>query len=236
MKHLRVAILIAAVCTPASALAGELVLTFKDGRVTLKATDASLRQILNEWARLGQTRMTGLEKLTGSPLTLELVDVPEKQALEILLRSVAGYIAAPRAVMASASVSRFDRLALLPTSIASAAPVAAARPAAFVPPPPTPFPDPTQLANEEPDQNDAPTPPGIPVFSPNGEPVNTLGPGGPGTQPISLGPNPIRPYQSPNDPNTPPPAPVNGPEVQAPAPLVTARPGVIPLPQPQPRP
>ena len=125
MKHLRVAILVAAISMPASALAGELVLTFKDGRVTLKATDASQRQILNEWARLGQTRMTGLERLTGSPLTLEPIDVPEKQALEILLRSVAGYIAAPRAVMASASVSRFNRLALLPTSIASAAPMGA---------------------------------------------------------------------------------------------------------------
>ena len=53
MKHLRVAILVAAVCMPASVSAGELVLSFKDGRVTLKATDASLRQILNEWARLG---------------------------------------------------------------------------------------------------------------------------------------------------------------------------------------
>ena len=114
--------------------------------------------------------MTGLEKLAGSPLTLELIDVPEKQALEILLRSVAGYIAAPRAVMASASVSRFDRLALLPTSIAAAAPMGAARPAAFVPPPPTPFPDPTQLANEEPDPNASPNTPGIPVFSPNAEP------------------------------------------------------------------
>ena len=236
MKHLRVAILVAAVCMPASVSAGELVLSFKDGRVTLKATDASLRQILNEWARLGQTRMTGLEKLTGSPLTLELVDVPEKQALEILLRSVAGYIAAPRAVMASASVSGFDRLALLPTSVAAAAPMVGPRPAAFTPPPPT-FPDPTQLANEEPDPNDSPNPPGIPVFSPNIEPVNPVAaPGGPGVQSVPLGQSPVRPYQSPNDPNTPPPGPVNGPEVQPAGPLVTDRPGVIPLPQPQPRP
>ena len=232
MKHLRVAILVAAVCMPASALAGELVLTFKDGRVTLKATDASLRQILNEWARLGQTRMTGLEKLTGSPLTLELIDVPEKQALEILLRSVAGYIAAPRAVMASASLSRFDRLALLPTSIASAAPVRAARPAAFVPPPATPFPDPTQLANEEPDPNGTPNPPGIPMFSPNAEPLN------PAMAPAMVPAGPAGPGQLrgpvPDDPNGPP--PVEGPVPPATAPLVTARPGVIPVPPAPPRP
>ena len=228
MKHLRVAILVAAVCMPASVSAGELVLSFKDGRVTLKATDASLRQILNEWARLGQTRMTGLEKLTGSPLTLELVDVPEKQALEILLRSVAGYIAAPRAVMASASVSGFDRLALLPTSFASAAPMGAARPAAFMPPPPTPFPDPTQLANEEPDPNGSPNPPGIPVFSPNAEPPNpAMVPAG------SAGPGQLR-GPVPDDPNGPP--PIDGAAPAGTAPLTTARPGVIPVPQAPPRP
>ena len=228
MKHLRVAIFVAAVCMPASVSAGELVLSFKDGRVTLKATDASLRQILNEWARLGQTRMTGLEKLTGGPLTLELVDVPEKQALEILLRSVAGYIAAPRAVMASASVSAFDRLALLPTSFASAAPMGAARPPAFMPPPPTPFPDPTQLANEEPDPNGSPNLPGIPVFSPNAEPPNpAMVPAGP------AGPGQLR-GPVPDDPNGPP--PIDGAAPGVTAPLTTARPGVIPVPQTPPRP
>lgn len=232
MNYLRVAVLVAAVCLPASVSAGELALSFKDGRVTLKATDVSLRQILNEWARLGQTRMVGLEKLTGSSLTLELTDVPEKQALEILLRSVAGYMAAPRA-MASAGLSRFDRLALLPTSIASAAPLGAPRPTAFAPAPPAPpapFPDPTQLANEEPDANDGPNPPGIPVFNPNGEPVNApalpVNPGGlmPG-QPRAPGTD---------DPTSP--AQTNGPAPVGTAPLVTTRPGVIPVPQTPPRP
>jgi len=133
MKYLRIGLLVAAVCLPASVSAGELVLSFKDGRVTLKATDVTLRQVLTEWARLGQTRMVGLEKLGGGLLTLELTNVPEKQALEILLRSVAGYAAAPRASVAAdasvaANVSRFDRLMLLPTSVASAAPMGPARP------------------------------------------------------------------------------------------------------------
>ncbi len=230
MKHLRVAILVAAVCLPASASAGELVLSFKDGRVTLKATDVSLRQVLNEWARLGQTKVVGLEKLTGSPITLELTDVPEKQALEILLRSVAGYVAAPRRALASTAMSQFDRLVLLPTSIASAAPIAGPRPAAFSPTPPTPFPDPIQLANEEPESNDAPNPPGVPVFNPNGEPPNPAAfPAGPG----GLMPGQLRApgADSPNGP-----APLDGPAPVGTAPLVTTRPGVIPVPQTPPRP
>lgn len=237
MKHLRVAVLVAAVCLPASASAGELTLSFHDGRVTLKATDVSLRQVLTEWARLGQMRVVGLEKLTGVPLTLELTNVPEKQALEILLRSVAGYVAAPRAALPAATLSRFDRLVLLPTSMASNAPLNAPRPVAFAPPTPTPFPDPTELANQEQDQNDSPNPPGVPVFSPNVEPVNpAMVPTGVGpAQPLPMGQSPLRPYQSPNDPNGPPQGPVNGPGVQQSGPLVTDRPGVIPLPQPQPR-
>ena len=237
MKSLRLSLLLAALVMPLPASAGELALSFNDGRVTLKASNVSLRQILTEWARLGQVRIVGLEKVAGAPITLELVDVPEKQALEILLRTVAGYVAAPRQVAATATASRFDRLILLPTSMASAAPVATPRPTAFTPP--APFPDPTQLANQEPDPNDSPNPPGVPVFSPDIEPVNpTLGSGVQGAppQPIPLGQSPIRPYQSPNDPDAAPPGPVNGPVAKPAGPLLTDRPGVIPLPQPQPRP
>jgi len=225
MQFLRVALLIAALAVPLPASAGDLVLSFKDGRVTLKATDVSLRQVLNEWARLGQTRIVGLEKLSGSPLTLELTDVPEKQALEVLLRTVAGYIAAPRAGVSAAAMSRFDRLMLLPTSIASAAPMGGPRPAALLPTPPTPFPDPIQLANEESESNDSPNPPGVPVFNPN-EPPNPAGQGG-------VMPGQLRAPGT-DDPNAQ--APINGPAPVAPPPIVTTRPGVIPLPQPPPRP
>jgi hypothetical protein len=232
MQFLRVAVLIAVVGLPAPASAGELALSFKDGRVTLKATDVTLRQVLNEWARLGQTRIVGLEKLGGGLLTLELTNVPEKQALEILLRSVAGYAAAPRASVAAgadmaASLSRFDRLMLLPTSVASAAPMAPPRPAAaFAPPPQAPFPDPIQLANEEAaDAEESPNSPGVPVFNPNGEPVTPANPGGPM-------PGQLR-APGPDDPSAQ--APV-GPTPPGAAPLVTTRPGVIPVPQTPPRP
>ena len=224
MNYLRVAILVAAVCLPASVSAGELVLSFKDGRVTLKATDVSLRQILNEWARLGQTRMVGLEKLTGSSLTLELTDVPEKQALEILLRSVAGYIAAPRA-MASARTRR-DSIGW------RCCQPALPRRRPWGPP------DPRRSRRHRrrrfrirlnwPTRSRTPTmvpnPPGIPVFNPNGEPVNApalpVNPGG-------LMPGQLRAPGT-DDPTSP--AQTNGPAPVGTAPLLTTRPGVIPRP------
>lgn len=229
MKPLRLSLLLAALAVPLPAWAGELALSFHDGRVTLKAADVSLRQILVEWARLGQVRVVGLEKLTGAPVTLELTDVAEKQALEILLRSVAGYVAAPRRVAVSATASRFDRLVLLPTSIASAAPVAAPRPAAFTPP--APFPDAIQIANEEPDASDSPNPPGIPVFVPGVEPANP----GMAPQPAPITQGTIRPFQSPSDPNQPMPDPALSPDPPA-GPLLTNRPGVLPAPPRPPRP
>jgi hypothetical protein len=236
MKFLPIGLLVAAVSLPATASAGELALSFKDGRVTLKASDVTLRQVLNEWARLGQTRIVGLEKLGGGLLTLELTNLPEKQALEILLRSIAGYAAAPRASVEAgpgmaANLSRFDRLMLLPTSIASAAPMAPPRPAAaFAPPPQAAFPDPIQLANQEAaDAEEAPNPPGVPVFNPNGEPVTPAVP----TLPGGPMPGQLRPPGA-DDPNAQ--APTNGPAPVGTAPLVTTRPGVIPVPQTPPRP
>ena len=64
---------------------GELKLTIKDGLVTVVATDVPLSQILAGVGELGQTKIVNGEKLT--PLSVfELVDVPEKQGLDIILR------------------------------------------------------------------------------------------------------------------------------------------------------
>ena len=49
------------------------------------AKDATVRQILAEWARVGQTKIVNVERIPGGPLTLELNNVPEAQALDILL-------------------------------------------------------------------------------------------------------------------------------------------------------
>ena len=81
----------------ASTAAADVQLTIQDGRVSLIAKDATVRQILAEWARVGQTKIVNADRIAGGPLTLELTNVPEQQALDVLLRSVSGYSLAPRA-------------------------------------------------------------------------------------------------------------------------------------------
>ena len=71
-------------------------LQFNDGRVSLNAQNAPVRAILFEWARLGGTRIVNGERLGGAPVTLELTDVPERAALDVLLRSAAGYVVTAR--------------------------------------------------------------------------------------------------------------------------------------------
>lgn len=98
----------------APALAGDLKLTIRDGRVTLDARDVTVREILAEWARIGHTNIIDGQRVPGGPVTLQLDSVSERQALDVLLRSVAGYIAAPRA-QAMADGSSFDRIVVMPT-------------------------------------------------------------------------------------------------------------------------
>ena len=59
-----------AVAAPAGA--GQVTLRFEDGYVTLSAKNASVREVLVEWSKLGQTRVVNAEKLQGAPITLEL--------------------------------------------------------------------------------------------------------------------------------------------------------------------
>ena len=65
-------------------------------------------------ARGGTTIVNG-ERVPGPPVTLELQDVSEQQALDIVLRGVSGYLVAPRET-AVAGASAFDRIFILPTS------------------------------------------------------------------------------------------------------------------------
>jgi hypothetical protein len=90
-------------------------LVIREGKVTLKAEQASLRQILAEWERQGQVKVVGADKLVGAPVTLSLVDVPEKQALEIVMRGVPGYMAIDRVAQAEAAAgpSRYDRVVVM---------------------------------------------------------------------------------------------------------------------------
>jgi hypothetical protein len=98
-----------------------LELSMQDGLVSLDAQDVTVRQILTEWARIGQTRIVNVERLAGAPITLKFADVPEKQALDIVLRSVPGYMALPRATPI-ADASRYDRILIMATTTVVAAP------------------------------------------------------------------------------------------------------------------
>ncbi|MBP7572100.1 MAG: hypothetical protein KBA95_18745 [Acidobacteria bacterium] len=113
-----------AVGLAAPAHGGQVQIQIRDGRITLQARDASPREILAEWARVGQTRIVNAERVPGGPLTITLTDVPEAKALDLVLRSAGGYLAAPRAAGATAS-SQYDRIVVL----------AIARPPAGVPAP-----------------------------------------------------------------------------------------------------
>ena len=138
------------------ALAAGLKLTIHDGMVTLDAQDVTVRQILTEWARIGKTRIVNLEGVTSGPLTLKLDNVPEKVALDIILRSVPGYMAAPRASYV-ADASLYDRILLMTTTTAVAARPSAAGPAfqgtqlRTSPPFPSPgvVPEPAELAADQ---------------------------------------------------------------------------------------
>ncbi|HEY3045830.1 MAG TPA: hypothetical protein VGJ39_17505 [Vicinamibacterales bacterium] len=126
----------------ASTASAEVQLSIRNGRVTLLATNVTVRQILTEWARIGQTKVVNVERIPGGPLTLQLTNVPEREALDILLRAVTGYMAVPRPV-AVATLSQYDRILVMPTAAVARVPVAAPptpvaqqRPPVFQPPPP----------------------------------------------------------------------------------------------------
>jgi hypothetical protein len=134
----------AASVLPASA---EVQLTMANGQVTLSAKNATPSQILAEWARVGQSQVVNAEHVTGAPLTIELTNVPEAEALDVILRGVGGYVLAPRG-QATPDASRYDRIFI----------VMATTPARPAPPPP-PAQQPRFLPPPPPQQQDVDEPP-----------------------------------------------------------------------------
>jgi hypothetical protein len=120
-----------------SAFAQQVSLTMNNGRVTLKATNATVRQILDEWARVGGTKVVNADKLAGQPVTLTLVDEPEGQALETVLRSAAGYMVSERTNPAP-NGSRFERIMLMGRTTPVAATASASNQNAYTANGPTP--------------------------------------------------------------------------------------------------
>jgi len=140
-----------------SASAQVLSLEFHDGRVRLTAENVPVSRILDEWARLGGTKIVNGERVPGAPVTLQLTDVPERQALDTVLRGAAGYMVLARGTV-TPGASAFDKILVLPTT--SRAPAAAA--------PAQPAPTPPQFQNrpdtdvdlDEPAENPQPQSPG----------------------------------------------------------------------------
>ena len=96
--------------------AQEFTLHFRDGLVTLVARDVTVPTILTWWARLGNVTVVNGDKIDSTPVTLQLVDVPEREALAVLLRNVGGYILAARHEGDLQGVSVFDRILVLKPS------------------------------------------------------------------------------------------------------------------------
>lgn len=104
-------------------------LQVENGLVTLEARGVSVRQILDVWVRTAGVTVVNGEHLPATPVDLSLSRVPERTALEILLRGVSGYILGVREGR-TATASLIDRIFLLPTSNA---PRTATAPPVFLP-------------------------------------------------------------------------------------------------------
>jgi hypothetical protein len=201
----QVGVALLAIAAPAAA---EVRLTIENGQVSLAATNATPRDILAEWAKVGQTRIVNAERVPGGPLTLQLDGVAEDQALEIILRSAAGYVTAPRSA-AVPNASRYDRILVMPTTTPTrAAPppqpaFPQPRPPQFQPPMqiPQPIQPPIDDDDVDTDAGDEPAPnvvlpnPRGPVF--NGQPMQLPPQQQAVPQPPSVFPRPGVPSQAP---------------------------------------
>jgi hypothetical protein len=246
MKHLAAAVvLVGLAALPAGA--DVLQLSFDNGYVTLTANNAPVREILAEWGRRGQTKIVNGDRL-NSTVTLELPHVPEKQALETLLRSAGGYLTAARPAPVQ-GLSRFDRIIVMPTAPGN--PVRAAAPPPPQPQVPQPVADPGAMVDDQdhPVQPPGMTPPGYPHPD---QPANAQPPTMPAPMPMPApGIQPMPPQMQPGQQAVPgqqvqpgagdPDEEDTQPTAPTPAPggegvVVSPVPGQLPMPAPQPNP
>jgi hypothetical protein len=212
MKKLHVLVVVAMLGAGATSAAAQgVTLEFQDGKVRLTAQNVPVSLILSEWARRGRTTIVNGERVPGPPITIELQDVSEQQALDILLRSASGYLVGARET-AMAGASSFDRIYILPTS---------SRPTTAAPPPPQQAQQTLQVQDNFDDDEPAPgprppnVPPGARLPRDVGPPSGPPNP--PGRLPAALDDDRGEPE------NRPTPAPANPFNV----PPGTVRPGVV---------
>lgn len=133
VRRLTIAALLAAFTVLPRSAAASVQLTIADGRVWLVARDATIAEILDEWARLGGTRIVNADRVPGK-FTIELTATPEAQALDLLLRPAGGFAASERAAgsPATRSQSRFATIVIVPRQASPA--LAKASPPVYQPP------------------------------------------------------------------------------------------------------
>lgn len=95
-----------------------LSLRIQDGRATLDARDVTVKQILDEWARqTGAIVVGGDSGVSSERVTLYLAAVPERAALDLVLRQMSGYILAEGRVNGSApTIGRIFIMPRTPTA------------------------------------------------------------------------------------------------------------------------
>jgi hypothetical protein len=157
-----VAVVMAWLAVPAAR--ADIQLSIRDGRVVLVANNATIADIIVEWAKVGHIKIVNADKIPRDVVTLELRNVSERQALDILLRSTSGFIAALRAED-DPNASLFDRIVIMPPSVAPPPPaVNASAPPQYprTPSPaagmPEPAPAPVQAADNTSYRPDDPPP------------------------------------------------------------------------------
>ncbi|HZT75102.1 MAG TPA: hypothetical protein VFA27_00490 [Vicinamibacterales bacterium] len=232
MKFLRTTVIaLSAFGLVGSTAWADVKVTLQNGRVSIVAKDATVRQILTEWARVGQTKIVNVERIPGGPQTIELTNVPETEALDVLLRSVSGFIAAPRTTPAEPNASQFDRIVVMPTAAAPRPAVNAAAP----PPTPTMMPQPMPVpADDDVDDERPQAPVAMPPGAPRGPVFNRFDAPQVVNPRQGVMPQPFNPAQpqmaqpQPQQPSATPTAPFGGvavPGMVAPAPAQPQQPG-----------
>jgi hypothetical protein len=207
-----------------------LQLQMNNGRVTLHAQNVPLRTILAEWSKRGGAKIINGEAVAGAPLTLDLESVPERQALDIILRGVSGYVLAARQP-GTVGVSMYDRIMILPTSAAPRNPtpaLAGSAPGVIRPVAPRQASDQDADDQDAAQGNDLPAGRPVPIPRPivGGAPVGLPGPTVP---PVAVVPD--------NESQQQPPSLVVTPANPFGLPAgSSARPGVIAPPPPQAQP
>ena len=108
-RHLLACATFAGWATATSHAQSHLTVNIIDGRVTLFAQNVTLRAILQEWTRANGATIGGGERLDDIPMTVQLTDLSERDALATILRGLGGYVVTLRA-----DGTGIDRILVLP--------------------------------------------------------------------------------------------------------------------------